>query len=200
MERPSPTISSAVHRARPNGDEYAWSKEMPRASNAARVASACSRPRTVSGESCQPCKMFCTLSSVCPCRAKYRSATCPPLVPPQRGRAPLWWFTAGSRRGDAQLHQYVGEWTLGYVVYLCLVTPVINRAVGVGINCIDHLCLGGNAKDHDQLDLVLVAVKSHDINRTRRKSLEHARRHLGRSAGSCLYMPYPSFYIQKLNE
>ena len=23
---------------------------------------------------------------------------------------------------------------------------------------------------------------------------------LGRSAGSCLYMPYPSFYIQKLNE
>ena len=29
----------------------------PRASNAARVASACSRPRAVSGESCPPCKL-----------------------------------------------------------------------------------------------------------------------------------------------
>ena len=72
-ERPSPMISSAVHRARPNGDEYAWSKEMPRALNAARVASACSRPRAVSGESCQPCKMLCTLSSVCPCRTKIQN-------------------------------------------------------------------------------------------------------------------------------
>ncbi len=47
---------------------------------------------------------------------------------------------------------------------------------------IDHLHLSRHTKGHDQLDLVLVAVKSHDINRTRRKGLEHARRHLGRSA------------------
>ena len=34
--------------------------------------------------------------------------------------------TAGSRRNGAQLHQYVGERALGYVVHLRLVTPVIN--------------------------------------------------------------------------
>lgn len=126
IERPSPAISSAVCRARPNGEEYTRSKVTPRASNAARVASACSRPRAVSGESCPPCKMFCTLSSVCPCRTKYKSATRPPLAPPQRGQVPLWWFTAGSHRGDAQLHQYVGKRALGYVVHLRLVAPVIN--------------------------------------------------------------------------
>ena len=113
IEQPSPAISSAVCRARPNGEEYTRSKVTPRASNAARVASACSRPRAVSGESCPPCKMFCTLSSVCPCRTKYKSATRPPLAPPQRGQVPLWWFTAGSHHGDAQLHQYVGKRALG---------------------------------------------------------------------------------------
>ena len=67
-------------------------------------------------------------------------------------------------------------------MYLRLVAPIIDGAVGVGIDRVDNLRLSRHAKGHDQLELVLVVIESHGVDRAGREGLEHAGRHLGRRA------------------
>ena len=67
---------------------------------------------------------------------------------------------------------------------LRLIAPVIDRAIRVGVDRVDHLCLGWHAKSHDQFELVSVVIEPHGVNCAGRKGLEHACRHLGRGAAS----------------
>ena len=101
----------------PNGEEYTWSKVTPRVlERRARRQRLLAPARRQAANRAQPCKMFCTLSSVCPCRTKYKSATRPPLAPPQRGQAPLWWFCrriAPQRRATTAARRQADAWARG---------------------------------------------------------------------------------------